>query len=410
MSSNKYIDLIIYLSTDWKSSSADTKGYLFGDVPFIRALSKLPGVRILCVNQPFTPVETTIKKKTKAVSWIKGERLERLSDNLFVYTPFAFIHDMLAAYSPALQEINRAVLSRQLKKQLKSLGFNSPVRVSWIYHPLQYTYFGLVDEGFRVYKCWDIYRIREHPDKLKKIIESYEKMILSECDITFTPCISLYKKLSGTNKNVFFIPGGVDFYLFGQAFNGDSPIPEEILKINSPRIGFSGNINERVDISLIRYLAEFHPDWSIVLLGNINGSRAFLESEDYIICKKLPNVHFLGFKDFEVLYTYIKYFDVCLLAHSEVESMRYAHPYKTLQYLAAGRPVVSTDFPDAYYYKDVIKIAKSRREFATSVEEALNDGGVDAVKRRMDFAKNNTWDKRAKESYDILRNLINLST
>ena len=405
MNANKYMDLIIYLSTDWKSYTARAKGY-FGDIPFIKALSKLPRTRILCVNRPFTPVETTVKKKLKTIEWIKGTRLEKITENLFLYTPFAFIHEMLAVYSPLLQWMNRAVLSKQIKRQLEVLGFNSSIRVSWIYHPLQYTYFGLADENFKVYKCWDLYEKRAYPAKLKEVIVTYERMILQECNVVFTPCINLYKKLSNVSRTVHFTPAGVDFQVFGNSLNESLPMPEDILRINSPRIGFLGNINEKVDISLIRFLAESHPEWAIIMLGSITGNSAFLSSEDYILCKILPNIHFLGFKEFEMLPSYIKCLDVCMLAHSNIESMQYAHPYKTLQYLASGKPVVSTNFPDAYYYKDVIKIARSHKEFASIVEEILNDNSEEACKKRIDFVKRNTWDKRANDTYEILENLI----
>ncbi len=404
MTVDNQIDLVIYLSTDWKSYSTAARGY-FGDVPFIKALSKLPGVRILCVNQPFTPLETSVKKRAKAARWLGGHTLEKLECNLFLYTPFAFIHEMLAVYRPALQGLNRMILGLQLRRQLKELGYDSPMRVSWIYHPLQYTYYGLVGERFRIYKSWDLYRIRDYSNRLKRAIVYYEKLILREASAVLTPCINLYRELSLQNINTFFTPSGVDFEQFGEKSGNDLPIPDDLRGIRPPRIGFSGNINEKVDMSLIRYLAESHPEWSMVMLGNIYGGRAFLESKDYRICRELSNVHFLGFREFETLPSYIKHFDVCLLAHSRIESMKYAHPYKTLQYLAAGKPVVATDIPDAHYYEAVIKIARDNLEFVNLVRQSLEETGGDQDQKRIEFAKNNTWDKRAEETYEILQDL-----
>lgn len=407
MSKNKQIDLIIYLSTDWRSSSKHTEGYFFGDVPFIRALSKLPGIRILCVNQPFTPVETTIMKRAKAVNWITGNRLERLEDNLFLYTPLAPVHEMLALYSPVLQRLNSVVLSRQIRNQLKNLGFDSPIRASWIYHPLQFTYLGLLGETFKIYKCWDLFRAREYPKRIMKVTAIYEKRLIADSDLILTPCTNLYKELSLVNRNVFFTPAGVDVGEVEQTLRKVTTIPEDMVRLRRPRVGFAGIITKRVDISLIRFLAETHPNWSIVILGKCTESRDFLETEDYRACIKLSNLHFLGFKEFQELPAYFKYFDVCMLPHSNIEAMKYAHPYKTLQYLALGKPVVSTNFPDAYYYKDIIKIARSHEEFAALVGEAVNEKSEDAVKKRINFAKENTWDKRAEEAYAILRGLIN---
>lgn len=405
MDKDKYIDLLVYLSPEWKSYSSGRKGNYFADVPLFKALSKFADIRMLCINQPFTPVETTIKKSAKALSWMKGNRLERLGDNLFLYTPFAFVHEMVAPYSTALQKLNRAVLSKQILKQLDNLGFNSHARMSWVYHPLQYSYLGLANERFKIYKCWDLFRSREYPKIVREIIPTYEAKLINDSDIIFTPCTNLHKELSASNGNTFFIPAGVDLRETRSVTNGKSSPPEDLVDLKRPLIGFAGIITRRVDISLLRFLAESRPDWSIVLLGNIGEAGELLQDEDFCMIQKLSNVRFLGFKEFEILPEYLKHFDVCILPHSDIEVMRYAHPYKTLQYLACGKPVVSTDFPDAHYYKEVIRIAGNHKEFVDMVDEALKDTGDDSVRQRISFAERNTWDTRARETYGVLRNL-----
>ena len=399
---NRFIDIVIFLSMDWKSCGRYSIGN-FGDAPLIRKLSRLPGVRILCVNQPFTPVETTLRKRSKAISWMKGDRFERLDDTLYLYTPFAFVHEMVAIYSPLLQKMNAAVLSRQITRQINTLGFDSPDRLSWIYHPLQRTYFGLAGESLKIYKCWDLYRSRYGSERLRLAIAGCEEKIISECDAIMTPCINLYRELSAVKSNTFFTPAGVDY---NESAREIRSVCEETDKLRKPIIGFAGIVSKRVDLSLIRFLAESHPQWSVVMVGKIHADRDLLESEDYRACQGLRNVHFLGFKEFDVLPLYIKNFDVCLLPHSDIDVMKYSHPYKTLQYLAAGKPVVSTDFPDAHYYKEVIRVARGHREFAAMVEESLNDDKVADVAKRIDFAKRNTWEKRAEETYGIILNLI----
>ncbi|MBI5599157.1 MAG: glycosyltransferase [Deltaproteobacteria bacterium] len=399
---DRFIDIVIFLSMDWKSCGRYSIGN-FGDAPFIRKLSKLPGIRILCVNQPFTPVETTLGKRSKAKNWMKGDRLERLDDTLYLYTPFAFVHEMLAIYSPLLQKMNAAVLSRQIRRRLSTLGLVSPVRLSWIYHPLQHGYLGAAGEGLKIYKCWDLYRARCHSEKLARAIARSEEKIISECDAILTPCMNLYKELSIVKGNTFFTPAGVDCNEPGRESRS---VREETDKLRRPIIGFAGIISKRVDMSLIRFLAESHPQWSVVMVGKIHADRELLGSTDYRVCQGLRNVHFLGFKEFDVLPLYIENFDVCLLPHSDIDVMRYSHPYKTLQYLAAGKPVVSTDFPDARYYREVIRVARGHREFAAMVEESLRDDRGADVAKRIAFAKGNTWEKRAEETYDIILNLI----
>lgn len=191
------MDFVIYLIQDWKSYYPRIKGY-FCDVPFIRAFAKMPGVRILCVNRPFTPIETCFTKREKAASWIKGDRLEQLGENLFLFTPFSFVHDMVASYSQSFQKMNRFILSKQVNKLLERLNFNSSVRASWIYHPLQYTYYGLANENHKIYVCWDLYDRREQPEKLRMKTIEYERKIVSECDLLLTPLVNSYREKKTT--------------------------------------------------------------------------------------------------------------------------------------------------------------------------------------------------------------------
>jgi glycosyltransferase involved in cell wall biosynthesis len=395
------IVVVIYLPRDWRSNSPSDQGY-FVDAQLIRAMARVPGMRVLCLNRPVTPIATALRKPGKLIGWIMGRRLERIDENLFLYTPFALVHDRFALHVPFAEKLNRVVLSYQIRKQLKGLGLDSSLRISWIYHPLQYGYLGLAGENLRVYECYDAYTIRESSENRRAKVASYESEVLSGCDLVFTPCHNIYEEKVRINKDTYFVPGAVEFDRFVKALSNDTAVPPDLARIGSPRVGFIGTINERVDINLINYLAERHPHWSLVMIGNISDGRGFLSGEAYRHSRGLSNVHYLGFRKYEDLPAYNKHLDVCLLPYRNIEVMNYAHPYKTYQHLAVGKPVVSTDIPDVRPLKDVVRIAKTYEEFSAMVEEALSDNGRQSIDRRVAVARQNTWEDRAQAIYEII--------
>ncbi len=118
------IDIVIYLCRDWKSDAPGNKGY-FTESQFIRALAKMPNINILCINRPVTLVETTLKNWRKIVKYLKQSKLEKIDENLFIYTPFAVLHDQIAQYMPVIQILNRKILALQIRKCLNKIDLKS---------------------------------------------------------------------------------------------------------------------------------------------------------------------------------------------------------------------------------------------------------------------------------------------
>jgi glycosyltransferase involved in cell wall biosynthesis len=393
------LDIIIYLAQDWRSFDKDNLGYFFDRVPLIRALAKVQeaDVRILCVNRPITPIETPIKKPRKIKEVISTRQtLQKLDDNLFLYTPFAFVHDMVAMNFRVLREMNKNIIAYQLRRQLDRLGFDSPSRVSWIHHPFQSSYQGLIGEGLKVYEVRDEYSLGiALSDRLMRNTIEYEDMVLRDSDVVLVVSENLYQEKRTKNSNTHLIPPGVDFDMFNRAANEDLAPPEDIADIRPPRLGFTGRLNGLVDFKLINYLADTHPEWSTVLIGGMIGLE---NSEEYKSSLSRPNVHHLGFREYEMLPAYLQHMDVCLLPHDvNHEWLKYANSKKTLEYLATGKPVVSTDTPFVRSLPDAVSIANDHEDFARLVQEVLGNYSRDSVEHGINLSEQNTWDQRASQ-------------
>ena len=393
------IDLIIYLAQDWKSYRQSSMGY-FTRAPFIKALSHRLDLRILCVNRPITPILTLLRKPGKILEWLKTKkRLFRIENNLFLFTPFSLVHDMAAIYFPWVEKMNRWFLSWQMKRVLNKLKFDSRRRCSLIFHPFQYNYLNLVNERLKIYEVYDAYSSNIHyPTNLNKKISEYENKVLKKIDMVFAVSDTLFQEKSKFHNEVHFTPHGVEFDLFTQALNNELIIPEDLRSVPKPRIGFTGTISMLLDFKLLNYLAETNPRWSFVLIGHMLGRRKLFSNRKFRSLLSLQNVYYLGRKDYELLPCYFKYLDVTLLPYNtELEFVRNVNSVKTYQYLASGKPVVSTDTPWVRPFNRVIKIARDNNEFAEKIREAISETSSQHIQQRIDIARNSSWGKRAEE-------------
>ena len=237
-----------------------------------------------------------------------------------------------------------------------------------------------------------------------------ERKAFERADVVFVSSSGLYESRSKLHPRVLQIPADcVDFELFSQAVQNDLPIPDDIAKVPKPRIGFIGNINELLDINLLINLAQLWPCRSLVLVGAVNGQSSFKRSSSFRQLMNLSNVHYLGWHPYESLPAYMKAMDVCLMPYRLNVWMRNAHLNKTYQYLATGKPVVSTAFPEVIRLEKVISVAKHNEDFIAAVDEALNrtDTAQD-IASRLEIARQNSSRVRAQQRGEVLAEMIGL--
>ena len=191
----------------------------------------------------------------------------------------------------------------------------------------------------------------------------------------------------------------------------DARCPADLASIPRPRIGYVGRVNPKVDFQAIVHTATRNPDWHWVIVGPIS----MPESDPHVrevqrewdLCRRLPNVHFLGPKRHSDVPAYLCHMDVNTICYrlSAGDWTRTAYPLKLHECLAVGRPVVSVWTEEICRHADVLHLVKEPPEWESALERAIKEGGVGSESTRRAVAIANSWDRRVPEFDAWLSNL-----
>jgi len=234
----------------------------------------------------------------------------------------------------------------------------------WVYHPASVQLLGQIPFELLVYDCMDPF-VGFRAERNKERVERQEQALIRRADVVFTGGPSLQAAKQGINPRTCCFPSGVDLDHFAKALDARvGPPPADIARLSHPIFGYWGAVDERIDFGLLAALCRKWPGGSVVLLGPLVGmERPPLER---------PNFHYLGEKQYADLPAYLAAFDVCLLPFVTSELTASISPTKTPEYLAGGRPVVSTAIPDvARVWGDVVAVAENTDAFLAAAEREL---------------------------------------
>ena len=255
--------------------------------------------------------------------------------------------------------------------------------VLWYYTPMALAFTDHLAPDAIVYDCMDELSAFAHAPAELKLREAE---LLRRSNVMFTGGQSLYEAKRHAHRNVHPFPSSVDVAHFGRARRIDADPPDQA-GIPGPRFGFFGVIDERMDIDLLAGVARARPEWQLVLIGPI----VKIDPE------KLPrgsNIHYLGSKAYQELPDYVAGWDVALLPFARNEATRYISPTKTPEYLAAGKPVVSTTIRDVvrpYAQLGLVRIADTIDEFVAACEAALNEDAAERLRKADVFLRQTSW-------------------
>lgn len=254
----------------------------------------------------------------------------------------------------------------------------------WFYSPMTAPFFlERLGSACTVYDCMDeLANFRFAPDD----IAQRERLLLSHADVVFTGGCRLYESKSRYNPNTHFYGCGVDVEHFGKARLDSTVSPPEISALPRPVLGYFGVIDERLDYDLLDDLARAFPHASIAMVGPF-------AKVDPACLPQAPNVHWLGQRGYRDLPALVKGFDVCLMPFALNEATQYINPTKTLEYMAAAKPIVSTAVPDVVRnFTPIVKVADSGKAFATAVGEALARPDREMIAAGVARAGEASWD------------------
>lgn len=235
--------------------------------------------------------------------------------------------------------------------------------VLWFYTPMMLPFAEHVDAAAVVYDCMDeLSNFRFAPPGLRE----NENRLLQRADVVFTGGYSIYEAKRHQHRNIHPFPSSVDTAHFALARTERSP-PLDQPSITAPILGYYGVIDERIDLDLLAAVAADRRDWSFVMIGPVT-------KIDPAALPQAPNIHYLGRKDYAELPAYLAGWDVALMPFAINDATRFISPTKTPEYLAAGRPVVSTPVTDVVrHYGNVsgVFIAEGARDFLSACGQAL---------------------------------------
>lgn len=286
------------------------------------------------------------------------------------------------------------VLKKLLARFIADEGIEDPL--VWLYTPMALPLVQSLRPRAIVYDCMDeLAAFRNAPRQLLQ----RESALLQAADIVFTGGPSLYRAKQPRHHSVHCFPSSVEHEHFARAQDASIEHPSQAA-LPRPRLGFYGVIDERFDLALLTHMADAKPDWQIVIVGPIVK----------IDAAKLPlraNIHYVEQQAYADLPRFLAAWDVCLLPFALNDSTRYISPTKTLEYMAAGKPIVSTPITDVVEpYAGIVEIGATPEEFVAACERVLNSTPAESATRAAKMrnaVERTSWDRTAASMHELLQ-------
>ncbi|OHB60644.1 MAG: hypothetical protein A2Y12_02895 [Planctomycetes bacterium GWF2_42_9] len=342
--------------------------------------SKVLYVNSLVMQKPKIANSGDFLKKLirKSKSMLNG--LQKTEEGFYVFSPVSFpLHHIASASS-----INDFIVGLQSALVCEKLHINRPN--VWVACPTAANIAINIRKNFLIYQRTD--KFEEFPNVDQKLIKKLDLLLKKNADFTLFVNESLYNIEADKCKKAVLIDHGVDFESFASAEN-DKDIPGDIKNIKKPIAGFFGGIDSHTfDMEFMEKVIDICKEISFVFVGKSS-----------VECRQLlskPNVRMLGQKPYEQIPHYGKYFDAAIMPWKNNSWIEHCNPIKLKEYLALGKPVVSTPFSELKKYTDVVYSSEKPNEFAALLNKAINEHNEEQKKARRDKVRIYTWDNQAK--------------
>ena len=330
-------------------------------------------------------------------AWLEVREIAPLLQVVVPHTPVqapGFHDDQLAALQTLLE-------ARFAVEHLR-------VDVAWLYTPMALPLVDTVKPACVVYDCMDeLSAFKDAPRQLRQ----RESALLRRAVVVLTGGPSLYAAKRDLHHHVVCLPSAVDAAHFDSAnLRPDSSEAAEAERLQgalpTPRLGYFGVIDERLDVGLVAAVADAHPEWSIVMAGPV------VKIAEASLPRR-SNLHWLGMQPYERLPYLLAGWDIALMPFALNESTRFISPTKTLEYMAGGKPVVSTAIADVIsLYGHTVAIAESPEAFVRACEALLTESPEALAAHReamADTVARFSWDRSADTVHELLSAAMRLA-
>lgn len=355
-----------------------------------QVMSRLPDSEILYFDPPVTYLAPLRDKSAKEKLSAHKKPGEKIGETITVYS----LPPVLPFFNKYrwINKLNQRRIARFVRKKAAEHGFDSPVL--WCYSPTSCDCVGHIPHRALVYDCVDLhsaYGGLMNPN----VVDAMEFDLAAQATQVFATATRLASRLKAVNETAEMIPNGANYERFSTAADALA-CPEDLAAITQPVFCFVGALQSCIEYDWVVHAAAQRPDWNFVFIG---GEKPGV---DLSALKALSNVHFLGLKPNEQLPAYLKHSAACLNLFDAGTLSADVSPLKFYEYLATGRPIVSTPQPEqVLQYEGLIRVARSKEEFVTSLEASLNDDGLSAS--RMEEGRRCSWDSRVRQICEILK-------
>ena len=349
------------------------------------------GNKVLMVNlvgtrAPQATKYDILKIFRKIKEWFSGYKI---INGIYVINPFRIPY---IKYD-IVNIINQFILKLYLRYYFRKFKISYPI--FWVLNVLYPDLLKSINRKAVIYYVSDDYAYFSGNDS--QVFRKYENKMLLYSDGVVTVHKKLFERISKIHKNVINILNSTNPYHFMNCNNKD--IPEDLKKIKKPIVGFSGKIEDWIDIGLIKDCALQYPDYSFVIVGP--------EKLNTQILKNISNIYLLGRKSYNEVPKYINNFDICIspfVKNKITEAMDF--PLKIVEYFATGNPVVSINTNSPEKYIDSFQLCNMREDFIKEIGSSLEKDSEILRKRRQQIALENSWEKRAEELSDWIKETI----
>lgn len=323
--------------------------------------------------------------------------LRRPKKKLYVFSPIFFPFQG----NKFIDAINNFFLKLQIKIVCLFLWMSKPIL--WVENLRAADILGWFDPLLVVYHISDLFGedgYTANPGALRQ----REERISQASDVLICVSKRLYEAKKAECDNVFYLPHGVDFQLFRKAANNGDDSIARLANVPRPIAGYYGTMTAYNDIELLQYCAIKLRDVSFVLAGQITGG-------DYEELSREPNVYLLGRVPYEQIPALCASFNVCLLQWKMSKWIRYCHPLKFFEYMASGKPIVSVPIEEiAHDYSDIVSVASTKEEYCKAITWELNNDTNERAHRRIEIAREHSWDNHVEQLSNIINNTIAAKT
>jgi len=320
------------------------------------------------------------------------ERLEKISDNLWVFSPINLLPEEINYISntDTLQNYNYRVKKEALKFIIEKLQITDPIIITYLAESINY-----IKDIPKKTLCYDCVDDFSGFSWAEKDIELQEEELIKESNIVITSAEELYNRIKKIHKETYLLPNAVEFEHFAIKNKGVS----KRRFINRPVIGFVGAFYEWIDENILEYIVKKKRGWDFHFIGPVQSGMGNK-------LKKMSNVTFFGTREYRHLPKFISRMDVCIIPFKLNKITDSANPIKLWEYMASARPIVSTPIPEVKKFKDIIYIGKTKEEFLSKVQEAIEENSIKKRSQRIAVAKRNDWNYRVDKLIEIINTNI----